>query len=235
MAEVSLVKMPSDESHWISLIISQHWCLQATSHYLSQCWPRFMSPYGTTRPQWVNSSRPIFIFFLNTSCTWHGFKFLRTCEIALVWIPQNIFHDKSTLVKVWCCQTTSHYLSQCWSRSKLPYGVTRCPGHSELILVVQTYEVPIHMIMSGMSSWMYLTDTCSNLKLPANMPTYNQLERLRSEDTPRRPMITHTIDQFILNPKSILLTSSYRIPSQNKVKAKKLEKFAKNLNFRILL
>ena len=59
-----------------------------------------------------------------------------------------------------------------------------------------------------------------------------QLERLRSEDTPRRPMITHTIDQFILNPKSILLTSSYQIPSQNKVKA---EKLAKNCNFRILL
>ena len=48
-------------------------------------------------------------------------------------------------------------------------------------------------------------------------------------------MITHTIDQFILNPKSILLTSSYRILSQNKVKAEKLEKNAKNLNFRILL
>ena len=63
----------------------------------------------------------------------------------------------------------------------------------------------------------------------------NQLERLRSEDTPRRPMITHTIDQFILNPKSILLTSSYRIPSQNNVKAEKLEKFANNLNFTILL
>ena len=28
-----------------------------------------------------------------------------------------------------------------------------------------------------------------------------QLERLRSEDTPRRPMITHTIEQFILDPK----------------------------------
>ena len=55
-----------------------------------------------------------------------------------------------------------------------------------------------------------------------------QLERLRSEVTPRRLMITHTIDQFILNPKSILLTSSYRIPSQNKVKAEKLEKLAKN-------
>ena len=68
----------------------------------------------------------------------------------------------------------------------------------------------------------------SNIKL-------EQLERLRSEDTPRHPMITHTIEQFILNPKSILLTSSYRIPSQNKMKAEKLEKFAKNWNFRILL
>ena len=40
-----------------------------------------------------------------------------------------------------------------------------------------------------------------------------QLERLRSEDTLRRPMITQAIDQFILNPKSILLTSLYQIPS----------------------
>ena len=32
------------------------WCRQATSHYLSQYWPRPMSPYGITRPQWLNSS-----------------------------------------------------------------------------------------------------------------------------------------------------------------------------------
>ena len=29
------------------------WCCQATSHYLSQCWPSSLSPYGITRPQWV--------------------------------------------------------------------------------------------------------------------------------------------------------------------------------------
>ena len=40
-------------------------------------------------------------------------------------------------------------------------------------------------------------------------------------------MITNTIDQFTLNPKSLLLTSSYQIPSQNKVKGEKLEKLAK--------
>ena len=28
-------------------------CRQATSHYLSQCWPRSVASYGVTRPQWV--------------------------------------------------------------------------------------------------------------------------------------------------------------------------------------
>ena len=29
-------------------------CCQATSNYLGQCWPSSMTPYGTTRPQWIN-------------------------------------------------------------------------------------------------------------------------------------------------------------------------------------
>ena len=43
------------------------------------------------------------------------------CETALCWMPQN------TLVQimVWCHQATSHYLSQCWPRSMLSYGITR--------------------------------------------------------------------------------------------------------------
>ena len=40
-----------------TLVQVMAWCRQATSHYLSQCWTRFMSPYGITRPQWVNLSR----------------------------------------------------------------------------------------------------------------------------------------------------------------------------------
>ena len=32
------------------------WCRQATSHYLNQCWPRSLPPYGVTRPQRVKSS-----------------------------------------------------------------------------------------------------------------------------------------------------------------------------------
>ena len=51
---------PSSESDYIQ----QRWvhyfhddvmagCNQATSHYLSQCWPRSLSPHGVTRPQWI--------------------------------------------------------------------------------------------------------------------------------------------------------------------------------------
>ena len=47
--------LPDDKS---TLVQVMAWCRQATSHYLSQCWPRFMSPYGVTRPQWVNNGRP---------------------------------------------------------------------------------------------------------------------------------------------------------------------------------
>ena len=36
-----------------TLVQVMAWCRQATSHYLSQCWPRSMSPHGVNRPQWV--------------------------------------------------------------------------------------------------------------------------------------------------------------------------------------
>ena len=36
-----------------TLVQVMAWCRQATSHYLSQCWSRSLSPYGVTRPQWV--------------------------------------------------------------------------------------------------------------------------------------------------------------------------------------
>ena len=41
-----------------TLVQVMAWCCQAISHYLSQCWPRYLSPCGITRPQWVNTLRP---------------------------------------------------------------------------------------------------------------------------------------------------------------------------------
>ena len=50
-----------------------------------------------------------------------------SCELVLRWMSLDHPHGKSTLVQVmaWRHQATSHYLSQCWPRSLLPYGVTR--------------------------------------------------------------------------------------------------------------
>ena len=49
------------------------------------------------------------------------------CDITLWWMPQNTYDDKLTLgqVMAWCRQAASYYLSQCWPRSMLPYGITR--------------------------------------------------------------------------------------------------------------
>ena len=53
----------TDDDH-STLVQVMSWCRQATSHYLSQCWPSYLAPHGVTRPQWVNmqssaTSRPL--------------------------------------------------------------------------------------------------------------------------------------------------------------------------------
>ena len=80
---------------------------QATSHYLSQCWPRFMSPYGVTRPQWVKwrlSLKPFQQNFINTSwgilCNtsrfdnWVAFWLINVVKIIYVFSPRDRFKVK---------------------------------------------------------------------------------------------------------------------------------------------
>ena len=62
-----------------ALVQVMTWCYQATSHYLSQCWPSIMSPCNATRPQWINGTsirnpfsrenRKTFIKYVNTMVT----------------------------------------------------------------------------------------------------------------------------------------------------------------------
>ena len=40
-----------------TLVQVMAWCRQARDHYLSQCWPRSLPPFGVTRPQWVKLIR----------------------------------------------------------------------------------------------------------------------------------------------------------------------------------
>ena len=57
--DIALILMSLDFTGDQSALVQvMAWCRQATSHYLSQCWPTPLSPYGVTRPTWVNSLAP---------------------------------------------------------------------------------------------------------------------------------------------------------------------------------
>ena len=59
-------------------------------------------------------------------------------EIALRWMPLDLTDDKSTLVQVmaWCQTAPSHYLSQCWPRSRHQMASL---GHNELMKMVDEF------------------------------------------------------------------------------------------------
>ena len=57
--ETALIWLSLDHTHDKSTLVQvMACCLTAPSHYLNQCWPKSLSPYGVTRLQWVNILRP---------------------------------------------------------------------------------------------------------------------------------------------------------------------------------
>ena len=87
-----------------TLVHVMAWGRQAPSHYLSQCWPRSMSPNGVTRPQWVNSLRSpwerwrILNGHFSNTLLW-SIYFTTPWDIVFRLMPQN-FIVKSTLAWV---------------------------------------------------------------------------------------------------------------------------------------
>ena len=75
------------------------WCHQAASHYLSQCWPRSLSPYGVISPQSVSALAP-----------WDRWFYFNS-----LWPSDTIWKHKSgsTLAQVMACclMAPSHYLT----------------------------------------------------------------------------------------------------------------------------
>ena len=55
--EIALRWLPQNLSNVVNMVQVMAWCHQATSHYLNQCWPRYLTSYGITRPQWVKHSK----------------------------------------------------------------------------------------------------------------------------------------------------------------------------------
>ena len=82
--EIALRWMPLDLTDDKSTLVQvMAWCRQATSHYLSQCWPRSMSPNGITRPQRVKVTTP----FHSRVPRIYGTANFGTQSLTLQWLP----------------------------------------------------------------------------------------------------------------------------------------------------
>ena len=98
-----------------TLVQVMAWCRQATSHYLNQCWPRSLLPYGITWPQWVKLTNE----HDTQDCTKRQYTYNK-CPIAhLSWasygvyivsvLGQNGYHY--TYIIFWC---TCFPQVRCW-------------------------------------------------------------------------------------------------------------------------
>ena len=88
-----------------TLVQVMAWCSQATSRYLSQCWPRSMSPYGVTRPQWFKS--------INTIQNYMWLVLIFQLKLADAYISQwTVIFDSGKSFGV--CSSASHNINLCW-------------------------------------------------------------------------------------------------------------------------
>ena len=86
-----LLSLIDDKS---TLVQVMAWCRLATSHYLSQCWPRSMPPCGITRPQWVNLHCNI----RDSPAVWCLCAFFS--QLPQFYVPFNVEKKKCTILCV---------------------------------------------------------------------------------------------------------------------------------------
>ena len=81
-----------------------------------------------------------------------------SCETAFRWIPQYTFDNTLTLVHAiaWCHLSANHHLSQCWTRSILPYQTTM----SSPELCVTCYKHYIHNQIVDFKHISHNSDDC---------------------------------------------------------------------------
>ena len=98
---ISEAKLPSDEldlsGDKSTLVQVMAWRHQATSHYLNQCWPRSLPPYGITRPQWVNTR--LYTIILNWNPCSLFFSALENSQVNTPHIRVGIFQDHDDVIK----------------------------------------------------------------------------------------------------------------------------------------
>ena len=98
-----------------TLVQVMAWCHQATSHYLSQCWPWSMTSYDITKPQWDN-----IITLIELGLVLPSISDIFSCDQAALWMvfsvclsvrlsvcPSHLFDYVPIIISSWNFQALS--------------------------------------------------------------------------------------------------------------------------------
>ena len=111
------------------------WCHQASSHYLSQCWPRSLSHYDVTRPQRVKTTQRLRI-------PWHhkwSYRNIALCRIRLIFVKNLIRLHKLHLCTPWrfaFCRGAHNILAKLGYADALAPYIARSPAG-----MILTYKI----------------------------------------------------------------------------------------------
>ena len=103
-SKIVLKWMPMDLTDGKSTLVQvMAWCRQTISHYLSQCWPRSLSPYDVIRPQWVKHwGREKMATIVKTTFS-KAFPGTKTFEFQIK-LPRSVIDIKSAFAQVMACR-----------------------------------------------------------------------------------------------------------------------------------
>ena len=135
--EIALIWMSVDFTDDQSTLVQvMAWCRQATSHYLGQCWPRSLMPYGVTRPQFAK--KKTHSNSISQRCVYPHCE--RTCR---------------TLVELWSNESNMFYRRTPNSACFYPECRTQCFGESPSAQVCgqeyHIFQMEIYVLHQGQS------------------------------------------------------------------------------------
>ena len=147
------------------------WC-QATSHYLSLSWPRSLSPYGVTRPEWVNliDSRQGEIFEQHSTRNLYCYHCMFLSKLSLAWlfqyaiwamniiimIAEYVCSDANTPTQLWWLST---WVSDKWLREWNAWQLWLRCNHG---VIINIFSVHI-TVCEGLTCCLWWGIHCSNL------------------------------------------------------------------------
>ena len=118
-----------------TLVQVMAWCCQATSHYMSHCWPRSISPQCITKPQWVkyilaysvlSCSEEMLIYI----CTFYHFSTeMKAQRFTNRYVPECLHHERGRspdgIIRGWWVNSliSRHISDKQWYFNAIYYNV----------------------------------------------------------------------------------------------------------------